>query len=391
MKNEFNRATRRSMKMNIQFFASKTKGLVEQRAELVEELDKLLGDAKIENRAMSEEESTRFTEIENQIKSIDTTIEAENRATAIRNSKNVLTNEALNKSEEELEERAFDCFLRGIVEERADASMTQGANGSVVPRSIANRIIQAVKDRVDFLKLADVIYINGTIALPIYTDTNEAEYIDENDGSDTKSGVFTAVDLTGYVIEAIAAVSKKMITNVDFDLVGFVVEQIVRRIVEKLEKEFIVGTAGKITGVLSTTNVITAAAASAITYDEIVKTKHKLKQAFQNKGVWIMHPDTYTDLCLLKDGNQQPYFKDDDYKILNRQVLVSDAMPKVATGAKAILFADLSGYTIKMAKTIEINILNELFARKNAIGVQGLVEVDAKISDEQKIVALVMA
>lgn len=386
-----NRETRRKLKMSLQFFASNKKGLVEQRAELVEEMETLLNDSKVENRAMSEEEETKFNEIENKIKSIDTTIDMENRAGNLKKIKNVLTDEKLNKTTEELEERAFDSFLRGVVEERADASMTQGSNGAVVPKTIANRIIQAVKDSVDFLKYANVVYINGTLALPVYTDANEAQYIDEDNGGDAKTGAFTTIDLTGYVIEAIAAVSKKMVTNVDFDLVSFVVEQIVRRIIEKLEKEFINGTAGKITGVLSITNTISAASATTVTYDELVKTKHKVKQAFQKNGVWIMHPDTYTALCLLKDGNNQPYFKDDEYKILNRPVMVSDAMPQLATGKKAILFGDLSGYTIKMAKTIEVNILNELFARKNAIGVQGLVEVDAKISDVQKIVALLMA
>lgn len=391
MKHGMNRELRRSLKMKLQFFASNLKGLQEQRAELVEEMNKILEGAKVENRAMSEEEETKFNDIEKSIQSIDATIAAENRAENLRKVKNVLTDDALNKTTEEIEERSFDSFLRGIVEERADASLTQGSNGSVVPKTIANRIIQAVKDRVDFLKYSDVVYINGTLSIPVYTDANEAQYIDEDTGGDTKSGAFTSIDLTGFVIEAISAVSKKMITNVDFDLVSFVVEQIVRKLVEKLEKEFINGTAGKITGVLATTNTIAAASATVVTYDELVKTKHKLKQAFQKNGVWLMHPDTYTALCLLKDGNNQPYFKDDEYKILNRPVMVSDEMPKLETGKKAIIFGDLSGYTIKIAKTIEVNILNELFARKNAIGVQGLVEVDAKISDVQKIVALLMA
>lgn len=391
MKKGMNREFKRGMKMRLQFFASNLKGLQEQRAELVEEMNKILEKAKLEERAMLEDESTNFTEIEGKIQAIDNTIKAEERAEQLRKAKNAMTNDTLVKTTEELEQRAFDSFLRGNIEERADASLVQGSNGSVVPKTIADRIIQAVKDRVDFLKYSDVVYINGTLAIPVYTDSNEAEYITEDNGSDAKTGAFTTIDLAGYVIEAISIVSKKMVTNVDFDLVGFVVEQIVRKLVDKLEKEFINGTASKITGIISTTNVITAASATVVTYDELVKTKHKLKQVFQNSGVWLMHPDTYTALCLLKDGNSQPYFKDDDYKILNRPVMVSDEMPSITTGKKAIIFADLSGYTIKIAKNIEVNILNELFARKNAIGVQGLVEVDAKINDTQKIVALEMA
>lgn len=366
------------------------KKLLEQRAELIEEMNSILNSAKVEERAMSEEENTKFAEVESKINAINTTIEAEERAEKLRSAKNV-HKEDQTATVEELEERAFDSFLRGVVEERADASLLQGSNGSVVPKTISNRIIQAVKDKVDFLKYADVVYCNGTLSIPVYTDANEAAYIDEDTGSDAKTGAFTTIDLAGYVIEAISVVSKKMITNVDFDLVSFVVEQIVKKLVFKLEKEFINGTTGKITGVLSaTTNGLTTASGTAITYDELVTLKHSIKKSYRDNGVWIMNDSTYTTLCKLKDGNNQPYFKDDEYKILNCDVLVSDNMPSVALGAKAIVFADLTGYTIKIAKNMEVNILNELFARKNAVGVQGLIEVDAKVTDSQKISVLTM-
>lgn len=366
------------------------KKLLEQRAELIEEMNNILNGAKAEERAMSDEENSKFEEVENKINAINSTIEAEERAEKLRAAKNVHT-EDQTATIEELEERAFDNFLRGIVEERADASLLQGSNGAVVPKTISNRIIQAVKDKVDFLKYADVVYCNGTLSIPVYTDTNEAAYIDEDTGSDAKTGAFTTVDLTGYVIEAISIVSKKMITNVDFDLVSFVIDQIVKKLVSKLEKEFINGTTSKITGILSVaSNGLTTASGTAITYDELVTLKHSIKKAYRDNGVWIMNDSTYTALCKLKDTNGQPYFKDDDYKILNCDVLVSDNMPAIGLSEKAVVFADLTGYTIKIAKNMEVNILNELFARKNAVGVQGLIEVDAKVTDAQKIAVMTM-
>lgn len=368
------------------------KALYESKNEKINAMDNILSKMETENRAeMAAEEIVEFDKLESEVRAIeDTIVRAEKRRDL---TLNVVTDEKKEELRaEEVEERAFDSFLRGtITENRADGYLTQGNNGSVVPKTIANRIITAVKDQVDFMKYANVIFVNGTLAYPVYTDANEATYIDEVTESDAKNGAFTTIDLTGYVIEAISIISKKMVTNVDFDLVSFVVNEVVKKIVNKLEKEFINGTTDKITGIISTTNTVTAASATAITYDELVKTKHKLKQAFQSNGVWVMKPETYTALCLLKDGNQQPYFKDDEYKILGRPVLVSDNMPAIATGVKSILFGDLSGYTIKMAKTVEVNVLNELYARKNSVGIQGIVEVDGKITDIQKIVALQMA
>jgi len=56
------------------------KKLMEQRAELQKSLDAVLSAAKTEERAMNAEETAEFDRIESEIKAIDTTIKAEERA-----------------------------------------------------------------------------------------------------------------------------------------------------------------------------------------------------------------------------------------------------------------------------------------------------------------------
>lgn len=369
------------------------KTLNEQRDDLMKQMKGIVDASKAEERAMSDEEQTSFSDLEKKIKDIDTTIAAEERA---RDLGLKVTSNKKHEAEEraEAEEKAFDQFLRGkLTEMRAgEIQLTQGNNGSIVPTSIANRIITAVRDMVPYLQFSDVVNTNGKLSVPVYgedaTNFINADYVDEGTELVDNIGKFTTIDLTGYVIGALALVSKKLINNNDFDLVTFVVNQVAESMAEKLEKEFTVGTTSKITGITSTTNVITSTSATAITYDELVKTKHKLKQRFQNNAKWIMNADTYTALCLLKDSNNQPYFKDDEYKILNRDVLISDSMPGIAAGNKAIVFADLSGYTIKATQAVEIQLLIEKFATKNMIGVMAFGEFDAKITDTKKIAAL---
>ena len=117
---------------------------------------------------------------------------------------------------------------------------------------------------------------------------------------------------------------------------------------------------------------------------------HSLKQRFRGNARWIMAPGTYTELCKLKDGNKQPYFKEDEYKILGLPVIESDSMPEMAAGKKAIVLADLTGYTIKATKKVEITLLREKFATKNMIGVMSFGEYDGKITDSKKIAVLTM-
>lgn len=368
------------------------KGLEEKRTDLMLEMNKIVQGAKVETRTLTDEEETRFEEIKKEIKKIDATLSAIEEEQRMQPKK---INKDKEVSQEKLEERAFENFLRDKQEELrvGEIQLTQGNNGVIVPTSIAKRIIEEVKDIVPFLQLADVIPTNGKLSVPVYgedsTNYINADYVDEGEDLTDNIGKFTSVDLTGYVIGALSLISKKLVNNTDFDIVSFVVRKIAEALAEKLEKEFIIGTSSKITGITSTTKTVETAATTAITYDELVSLKHSLKQRFRSKGVWIMNPTTYTAICKLKDGNGQPYFKEDEYMILGNKVIESDSMPEIAAGNKSIIFGDLSGYTIKATKSVEVQVLIEKYATKYMIGVVGYGEYDGKITDKKKIAALV--
>ncbi len=368
------------------------KMLEEQRAEKVKEMEGVLEKAKVEERAMSEEETRAFEDLEKEIAGIDATIKVEERARGREKFKKKIEGE----TQEQLEERAFVDFVVGNLEElrAGEIQLTQGNNGSIVPTSIANKIIKAVKDMVPFLQLADVVQTNGKLSVPVYgedsTNYIDADYVSEGTDLTDNVGKFTTIDMTGYVLGALALVSNKLANNTDIDVVGFIVNQVAQAMAEKLETEFVNGTIGKITGILEATKGITAEATVAVTYDELVSLKHSLKQRFRNNGVFIMNPDTYTAICKLKDANGQPYFKEDEYKILGQRVIETDSMPTIAAGAKAIVFGDLSGYTIKQTASVEVQILREKFATKNMLGILAFGEFDAKITDSKKIAVLTM-
>nr|DAG82887.1 MAG TPA: major capsid protein [Caudoviricetes sp.] len=370
------------------------KGLEEKRTDLMIEMNQIVQGAKAETRTLTDQEETRFAEIKKEIKKIDTTLSAIEEEQRMQ-PKKINKDKKKEVSQEELEERAFENFLRDKQEELrvGEIQLTQGNNGVIVPTSIAKRIIEEVRDIVPFLQLADVIPTNGKLSVPVYgedsTNYINADYVDEGEDLTDNIGKFTSVDLTGYVIGALSLVSKKLVNNTDFDIVSFVVRKIAEALAEKLEKEFIIGTSSKITGITSTTKTVETAAATAITYDELVSLKHSLKQRFRSKGVWIMNPTTYTTICKLKDGNGQPYFKEDEYMILGNKVIESDSMPEIAAENKSIIFGDLSGYTIKATKSVEVQVLIEKYATKYMIGVVGYGEYDGKITDKKKIAALV--
>lgn len=374
------------------------KKLREKRNDLQAQMNSLLETATTENRAMTAEEIASFDAAEQEIKDIDTTIQREERARTMAISAEAKTEEKTETTEEradEAEDKAFSNYILGSGTPENRAQLTNGDNGDIIPTRIANRIIAAVRDIVPFMQLAEVIHTKGELAVPVYSedDTNyiQADYMVEGTDVSDNVGKFTTINLVGYALNVLALVSKKLQNNTDINVTDFVIKQLAEALAYKLEKEFVIGTAGKITGITSAKKGITAAAATAITFDELVKLKHSLKQRFRRKAVFIMHPETYTYICTLKDEEGRPYFKEDEYKILNVPVIESDSMPTMASGAKAIVIADLSGYTIKATTEIEIQILREKFATKGFIGILGYCDFDGKITDDKKIRVLTMA
>ena len=374
------------------------KKLLEMRSQKQAEMKEIIKKADTEERTLNTEELEQFEKLEKEIKDIDATvaaIQAERNLTIVDDGDDPDDD----KKEENVEEReikAFENFVRNNIEElrAGEIQLTQGQNGSIVPTTIANRIIKAVRDKVPYLMLADVVNTNGKLSVPVYgedsTNFIKADYVDEGNALTDNIGKFTTIDLTGFVIGALSLVSNKLISNTDINITDFVVNEVSEAMAEKLEKEFTVGTEGKITGIISGPVKVTTQSNSAITYDELVSLKHSLKKAFRGAGKWIMNDSTYTALCKLKDGNGQPYFKEDEYKILDCEVLPSDSMPEIGASNKPIVFTDLSGYTIKATKAVEIQLLREKYADRNMLGVIAYGEYDGKITDAKKVAVMQM-
>ncbi len=380
------------------------KKMRENREEKVKALENVLNAAKTENRAMTAEEQASFDAIEKEIADIDKTIEAEERAAKAKNTQETGDNGAEQETQEELEERAFVKYVLGAaagLEERAgELNLTMANNGAIVPTSIANKIIKKVKDISPILSRATVYYMTGELKVPVYGASSghdvKVAYSDDFTELTADAGKFTSVDLKGYLVGALTLIGRKLKTNAMFNVTDFIVNYMAEEIAAFLEGELLNGTTSKMEGALSTTNEKTAAAAAAITADELIDLQAKVKQAFQSDACWIMHPETFTAVKKLKDGQNRYLLQDDftgefPYRLLGKPVFVSDNMPKIATGAKTVLYGDMSGLSVKIAEQLEIEVLREKYATQHAIGVVAWMEVDSKVTDSQRMAVLKMA
>ena len=376
------------------------KKLMEQRAELQKNMEAILNAAKAEERAMSVDETAEFDRIEADIKAIDATIKAEERARKLEMGNSNPTGTA---TQEEMEERAFADYVMGrVTEDRAgEQNMTMGNNGAIIPTTIANRIIKAVKDRCPILAGATMYHVKGNLKVPVWGKANDTHdiavgYQTEFTDITADSGKFTSIDLGGYLAGALVLIGESVENNAVFSVTDFIVNQMAEEIAVFIEKELLVGTGSSAAqGATNTSTILTAASSTAITADEIIELQAKVKQAYQGNACWTMHPDTFIAIKKLKDGNNRYLLQDNitgafPYMLLGKPVYLSDNMPTIAAGAKAILYGDYSGLSVNFRENISIRILREKYATQHAIGVNAWFEFDSKVTDNQKLAVLTM-
>ncbi len=381
----------------MQYRAEDLKSLTEQRNDLVQQMKDLTSKVELEKRAFTDEENTQFDDLDKKVKALDATIERMERARDLKlNTTSNKNHEEL--KQEELEERAFAAYLRGEKQERADVNLTKTDNGAVIPSSIANKIIKKVYDICPIYQMATRYNIGGTLSIPYYDESSQSitmAYATEFTELESTSGKFKSIELKGFLAGALSKVSKSLINNSQFDIVSFVVTAMAEAISKWIEKELLNGTANKVEGLSGVTQVVTAAAAAAVTADELIDVQETIPDVYQGGAVWIMNKATRTAIRKLKDG-QGNYLLNKDatarwgYTLLGKEVYTSDNVSVMAAGKTAIFYGDMSGLAVKLSEDVNIEVLREKYATQHAIGVVGWIEIDSKVENAQKIASLKM-
>ena len=394
------------------------KELVEKKNDLITRAESVLNTAKAEKRELTEAEAQELAEIRDDIRRIKETLKLDDDFREIaqedvpveENKEVVEMTEERALTNERLEEMAFENYLRGFeVHERANSenlSTASGVGGKLIPTSVAKRIIAKVYDICPILERSQKYNVKGNLEIPFYpADEDEITVAYATEFSDLTSttGDYNTISLTGFLAGALTKVSRSLINNTEFDIVGFVVEQMAYAIKRFIEHEMLIGTPAvvepaspaKVLGLSTLTNAVTADATTAVTADELIALHDSIKDEYQQNAIWIMSPATRTAIRQLKDEVGRYLLQDDislpfGVSLLGKPVYVSDNMPNMSASAKAIYYGDLTGLATKFSEEMNIDVLREHYAPQHAVGVIGWVEFDAKVCNEQKLAVLTM-
>ena len=383
--------------------------LIEKRNALFAEAQALVDAAQNEQRVFTDEEKTTYQSKVTEIRSLDEQINAENELRKLELSKNQDQKPAPVGNEREAAEiRAFEAFICGNTETRdaTPVNMTFGANGAIVPETIVNKIIDRVVDISPIFASATKYQIKGTITIP---------KVDRSDGNITvaftpefstltsNTFAFSSISLGGHTAAALVKISKQLINNSQFDVVGVVVNKMAEALAIFIENFLINGDSNiqnsGMKGSMDSGNILSVASVAALTGDNLIDIQDMIPKAYQKNAYWIMNKTIRNKIRKLKDG-QGNYLLVPDYAkgsgdlLLGKPVEVTDNMPTATaatSGQNILYYGDYSGLAVKTGDSAEIEVLREKYAEQHALGINLWIELDAKIENTQKIAALALA
>ncbi len=262
--------------------------------------------------------------------------------------------------------------------------------GYTVPDEFEHILVQALEEENIMRGLVHVITTSsGDRKIPLVTSKGSASWVEEEAAIPESDDAFGQITLSAHKVGSMIRISEELLHDSAFDLAGYITNEFARRVGAAEEEAIISGNGThKPTGLLHATlgaeTGVTAAAAAAITADELIDLQHSLKAGYRRKAAYIMNDATIKLLRKLKDGNGQFLWQPglllgQPDTLLNQKVLTSNYMPLPAAGNKAILYGDYSYYWLADREGRSLQRLNELYAANDQVGFKITQRVDGRL------------
>lgn len=286
----------------------------------------------------------------------------------------------------DVEKRAFEL----ATETRADAYNTS-SNSAVLPTQTLNEIVKKARTMGGLFAEARAFSMPVKISIPIGTPSTKADWHTEAAAVESEAVTVSAVAFDGYEIMKVFSISEKARKMSINAFESYIVEELRACVMDLLAYALINGTgSGQGTGLESgitwvktagsTKNEVEVAAASDLTYGDVVSVVALLKRGYSQGAKWAMNNATlYNYFYGLVDDTGRPIFIADPKsesigKILGFDVVIDD---NIADG-KAYLgnYSKYLGYNLPEGITIESS--RESSFKKGVVDYRAMAIADCK-------------
>lgn len=383
------------------------------RAKLaVEDCEKFLNEHTQADGTLSAEDKAVYDEMLKKAKGYKDAIDLQNGLEGLKNEMGQPTTKPIVTTPEKTDakvgrasdsyKKVFVDYLRGVTSNKEIRNALQeGTNsegGYLVPEEFENRVIDKLKELNVFRRYANVIRTNSKHAIPVEASAGVAAWIAEEGQYQGTDPAFGQVVLDAYKVGQMIKVSDELLEDTQFDLEGYLAEQLASAIAAAEEEAFCTGNGtGKPTGIFTAATgdpAITTAAADKITADEIIDLIYSLKAPYRRNARFYLNDSTIKVIRKLKDGTGnyiwQPALMEGQPDRLCGYPVEATQAPTIAAGALVIAFGDLGYYWIADRTDMDIRRLNELYAENGQVGFRGSRRVDGKLVQTEAVKLLKM-
>jgi HK97 family phage major capsid protein len=298
--------------------------------------------------------------------------------------------------------------VQSTKEFRMQTTGTNTAGGYTVPVELADFIVKSMKDFGPMYdeNIATVISTNSgnQINIPTVDDTavTAVKHTEGNALGDTgaKDATFGQKRLDAYVYDTeFVKFSMELAQDSIFNMEALLGALLGERLGRIANRELTIGDGTDDPhGVVTASSLgKTAAAAAALTSDELIDLLHSVNAAYRRspKTRWMFADLTLAAIRKLKDGDGNYLWQMGDIQkgepgtLLGFRYEINDDVPAIAASAKPVIFGDFSKYFVRKVGSPVIGVLRERFWPD--LGIAGLIRFDGELGDTAAVKHLVMA
>jgi len=309
---------------------------------------------------------------------------------------------------EEVQKRRLETFgkyLRGgfasldteersaFQETRAQSKGTNSEGGYTVPTDMANQIEDAMLSVSGARAIGNVFRTasGNPIDYPTSNDTgNVGALLAENVAAGEEDVVYSSLQLNSYTYTSkLIRISNQLLEDSKFDIFAHIAGLGGERIGRATNAAFTTGTGssqpqGFITGA---TSGLTAASATAITFDELISLEHSVDPSYRAGAAFTFNDTSFAAIKKLKDGDGNYLWLAPNGRsgaagtILGYKYEVNQSMASMATGLKPVAFGAFSKFLIRDSGTPLILRMSERFGEFNQTAFVMFTRHDSKVLD----------
>lgn len=266
----------------------------------------------------------------------------------------------------------------------------------VPPEQFMNDLIKNIDDLVYMRQWATTYTVSNADGMGI--PTLEADPADANwttelaTGSEDSTMSFGKRELRPHPLAKRIKVSRKLMRSVP-NVETLVRDRLTYKFAITFEKALLTGSgAGEPLGVFTASadgvptsqDVSTGNTATSITFAGLYEAKYTLKPQYWPRARWLFHRDGVKQIAKLVDGQGQYLWQEstrvgEPDRLSGLPVFMSEYAPNTFTASQYVgMLADFSNVWIVDALTLQFQVLNELYAETNQVGIIGRMESDAQ-------------